>query len=92
MIARGGSVPAELAATTPIGDFAPESRRNPVNASQIRAVVDRPPRLLPHEEIVQKSFWWLYLLALLLGLLAVLAHLWKRRQERDRRQQQQLAG
>ncbi|HTH48629.1 MAG TPA: prepilin-type N-terminal cleavage/methylation domain-containing protein [Candidatus Limnocylindria bacterium] len=42
-------------------------------------------RRLPHEDVVERSFWWIYLLMLLLGLLALLVH-WRRRQ-RDRERQ-----
>ena len=42
-------------------------------------------RRLPHEDIIEKVFWWLYLLAVLSGLLAVLYYLQQSRRARGRR-------
>ncbi len=44
-------------------------------------------RRLPHEDIIEKVFWWLYILAVLFGLLAVLYYLRQSRQARARRSQ-----
>lgn len=55
-----------------------------VSPALAEAVRTTPPRTLPHEEIIERSFWWLYLLMLLLGVLAVLGHLWRRQRERER--------
>lgn len=46
----------------------------------------RTRRRLWHEDMVEASVWWLYLLALLLGIIAVVSHYW--RQQRDRQQRQ----
>ena len=64
---------------------------------QIAAIVSLPPktatnfselertsRRLPHEDIVEQSFWRLYLIALLLGILAVMGHLWRRKRDQQR--------
>ena len=42
-------------------------------------------RRLPHEDIIETVFGWLYLLAVLFGLLAVLYYLQQRRQAREQR-------
>ncbi len=60
---------------------APPTALRPASPEAVRTT---PPRKLPHEEIIERSFWWLYLLMLLLGVLAMLGHLWRRQRKRDR--------
>lgn len=42
--------------------------------------VKRTRRAL-HEDVVEQTFWWLYAIALLFGILAISYHLWKRRRD-----------
>ena len=58
---------------------------NATPTTKVPPVNRTAPRKLPHEEIVEESFWWIYLAMLLLGLLALLTHLWQRRREQERR-------
>ena len=55
----------------------------PISKTPVRNRVAR--QNLPHEDLVAESFWWIYLVMFLLGLLAVLTHLWQRRREQERR-------
>jgi prepilin-type processing-associated H-X9-DG protein len=43
------------------------------------ATSPRRTRRALHEEVVETTFWWLYLIALLLGILAIAWHVWQRR-------------
>jgi hypothetical protein len=43
--------------------------------------VKRTRRAL-HEEVVEQTFWWMYAIALLFGILAISFHLWRRHRER----------
>lgn len=46
----------------------------------------RTRRRLWHEDLVEASVWWLYLLALLLGVIAVTSHYWRQQRDRQRHQ------
>ena len=95
-IARGNSM-SSAGTGTPV---APATAPDPIPATYARVVSPTPtaisvplpnapqtkaPRKLPHEVIIERSFWWLYLLMLLMGVLAILGHLWRRQRERERR-------
>jgi hypothetical protein len=43
--------------------------------------VKRTRRAL-HEDVVEQTFWWMYAIALLFGILAISFHLWRRHRER----------
>lgn len=59
---------AEVPSSTP--SLNPESR------------VKRTRRAL-HEDVVEQTFWWMYAIALLFGILAISFHLWKRHREQS---------
>ncbi len=50
-------------------------------ATNAAATVPRRTRRALHEDVVETTFWWLYLVALLLGIVAVLWHFWKRHRD-----------
>ncbi len=79
-----GDLPVPVA-PAPYGAAAPrvETNGQPISKALVRNHDAR--QNLPHEDLVAESFWWIYLAMFLLGLLAVLTHLWQRRRELERR-------
>ena len=54
------------------------------SVSDTTNAVATPPRRTRralHEDVAETTFWWLYLVALLLGIVAVLWHFWNRRRD-----------
>ena len=48
-------------------------------ATNVLTNSSRRTRRALHEDVVETAFWWLYLIALLLGILAIAWHFWLRR-------------
>ena len=53
----------------------------PPDAVSVPPALPRRTRRALHENVVETAFWWLYLIALVLGILAVLGHFWKRHRD-----------
>ncbi len=82
--AASSDAPSAASATDTVARKEPSSRPEvgPAFPATTAAV-----RRLPHEDIIEKVFWWLYILAVLFGLLAVLYYLRQSKQARERRSQ-----
>ena len=52
-----------------------------LDATNTAATLPRRTRRALHEDVVETTFWWLYLVALLIGIVAVLWHFWNRHRE-----------
>ena len=62
-----------MVATRPDVAMNPSAPANPVGPKRTRRAL--------HEEWVEQTFWWLYAIALLLGIIAVLTHFWRSRRD-----------
>ncbi len=77
---KGEPATANAGPVAPRDDISSRADARPASSSTSSTV-----RRLPHEDIIEKVFWWLYLLAVLFGLLAVLYYLQQSRRARERR-------
>ncbi len=68
-----GSIPAAGVAARSDVAMDPSPPANPTGPKRTRRAL--------HEEWVEQTFWWLYAIALLLGIIAVLTHFWRSRRD-----------